>query len=241
MGFAKLPESVVAALPKLSGSAVKVAVALASFMDKSGACFPTVESIATRAGHTQKRTTERALSRLKRLGLVRSERGYHHRPNVYWWAETDPAKNDGSNAFRPGQKRTLDPAKNDAQKSTNNKRKTAKRLRFAHAKDSKTAAVKAWFSRRYREATGAACEFNHGRDGKLLKGLLIAHGEEAVKKTVEAMFTHYGEEKFPFKPPDPSPPDIGCLKRHWNRFAPKAARPKTAGQYKLVSEKTFAL
>lgn len=69
-----IAEESIAALPALSGSAAKVLVALASFMEKDGWCSPTREEIGKRAGINRLATISKAVGELKKAGLLDIER-----------------------------------------------------------------------------------------------------------------------------------------------------------------------
>ena len=69
--LACLPPVVVDALPTLSPSAVRVAVAVASFMGKSGECWPGYNAIGERAGIGRRDTIRIALAELRERGLLK--------------------------------------------------------------------------------------------------------------------------------------------------------------------------
>lgn len=60
---------------RLSGSEIRVYVAIRSFADQQGRAFPFVETIAERAKVDQ-RTAEKAITRLRSMGLVSTTRRY---------------------------------------------------------------------------------------------------------------------------------------------------------------------
>ena len=99
--YAHLPASVVAALPKLSNKAVRVAVALGVFMDRAGECFPSRERIMQRSGLRRPWSVSRAIGELKDAGILDLQR----RPNastLYRWRglESAPSALSGKYAKR---------------------------------------------------------------------------------------------------------------------------------------------
>ncbi|MBM4038884.1 MAG: helix-turn-helix domain-containing protein [Planctomycetes bacterium] len=100
-GFSRVPASVCQALPELSGSAAKLAIALCRYADGDGRCHPSVRTLMSDTGIKDTRTFNRARGELARVGLrwERNRRG----PLRYAWgscveplhtrggAETPPA------------------------------------------------------------------------------------------------------------------------------------------------------
>lgn len=69
-----IPKEAIAALPGLSGMAVKVLVALCSFMEEDGSCGPSREEIGRRAGINRLGTISKAVGELKRAQIITVER-----------------------------------------------------------------------------------------------------------------------------------------------------------------------
>jgi hypothetical protein len=67
----------------LTGSEIRVYVALKSFADRSGYCHPHMSTVATRAG-VDKSSAERAVAKFKRLGWVESKRTYREKDDARW-------------------------------------------------------------------------------------------------------------------------------------------------------------
>ena len=82
--LACLPPAVVDALPTLSPSAVRVAVAVASFMGKSGECWPSRTALSERSGVRKPRNIGKALRELADCGLLEVKRRCR-RSSVYRW------------------------------------------------------------------------------------------------------------------------------------------------------------
>ncbi len=70
MTYAYLPDALIDAWPKLSPSAKAVAVALASFMNGKGECWPGRESIGRRAGIARVKTITGAVRKLTEAKLI---------------------------------------------------------------------------------------------------------------------------------------------------------------------------
>lgn len=118
--FAILPANVIQAWPSLSPKGQAVAVAVASFMNRWGECWPSIAALGERAGLSRRYSVSLALRELGDRGLLEVERRGHHRSNVCRWAA--PARSVGSkrsgpakNAHRPREKRVVDLAKNAGQ------------------------------------------------------------------------------------------------------------------------------
>ncbi len=76
MTYAYLPDALIDTWPKLSPSAKAVAVALASFMNGKGECWPGVKALLERSGLRKRQTIADAVAELERTALV----------NVHWSA-----------------------------------------------------------------------------------------------------------------------------------------------------------
>ncbi len=74
MTYARLPGNVLQAWPDLSPSAKAVAVALASFMDRDGECWPSREKIMERSGVRRTATVSKATTELEAQGLLSVQR-----------------------------------------------------------------------------------------------------------------------------------------------------------------------
>jgi len=83
-GFSHVPASVRRALPRLSGSAAKLAIALCGYADREGRCYPSVRTLMRDAGIMDTRTFNRARDELATccgLGWGRAR----HKSLDYWW------------------------------------------------------------------------------------------------------------------------------------------------------------
>ena len=69
-GSAILHPEIVTALPQLSNSALRLAVALAKYQDREGRCHPAVRTLMQVAGIHDWRTFARARDELHRIGLI---------------------------------------------------------------------------------------------------------------------------------------------------------------------------
>jgi len=94
--FACIPAVVLRKLPTLSGNAVKLAVILGSFMNREGACWPSVQTLLERAGWKDRRSCRRLIAELIGAGVVVVERR-NGRTTVYKWGRVENARGDGSN------------------------------------------------------------------------------------------------------------------------------------------------
>lgn len=81
-----LPDPVIAALPKLSDKAVRVAAALSGFMNGSGECWPSVAALIERSGLRKRQTVADAVAELAGAGLV-SVHWRARRARVLAWAK----------------------------------------------------------------------------------------------------------------------------------------------------------
>jgi len=96
-GFAILPRPVLAALPGLSGSAMKVAVALAAHMNEEGVCWPSRDRLSAASGVKDSHTIARSLKELERAGLLRISRG-RGRTLYSWLSPVAPSTEPGNEA-----------------------------------------------------------------------------------------------------------------------------------------------
>ncbi len=88
-GYAFLPAHVMAIMPHLKESGVRVAVGLAAFMDGNGECYPTRAQLAEKGGLSSLASVTEGSRKLAIAGVLRTQR----RPNTsnrYAW--TDPAE-----------------------------------------------------------------------------------------------------------------------------------------------------
>lgn len=86
MPYAFLPENVVAAVPTLSSAAVRVVIAVASFMNgEQTECFPKIGTIAKRAGLRKRDSVHKALRELSNQGVLRHQRRAG-KSSVYRWS-----------------------------------------------------------------------------------------------------------------------------------------------------------
>jgi len=69
-GTSILPPNIVAAIPKLTHSALKLAVAIGKYADKQGVCWPATRTLMKDAGITDWRTFQAARKSLKPYGLT---------------------------------------------------------------------------------------------------------------------------------------------------------------------------
>lgn len=85
----------------LSGSDLRVYIALRTFADRWGAAFPHVPTIAARADVTP-RTAEKSITRLRDLGLLTSKRRYRADGSIsgcdYVLRDIPPSPDEGDNA-----------------------------------------------------------------------------------------------------------------------------------------------
>jgi hypothetical protein len=108
--FAVLPERFLDALPRLSLTAAKVGIALASFMDAKGSCFPSRQALGERCGIRRQKTISAATHELESAGVLAVRRRCR-RSCLYQWvpdgAQSAPSRNvhDGAkNAPHEGAK-----------------------------------------------------------------------------------------------------------------------------------------
>jgi hypothetical protein len=86
-----IPCAIFDALPKLTGGAVKVALALAKHADRQGRCFPSVATLADGTG-LKRRAVQRALAELTGQGLIAKHVGGGRKnPNHYVLKTASPA------------------------------------------------------------------------------------------------------------------------------------------------------
>lgn len=87
MGFANIPEEIMNMISKVSASHVVVLMAVASYMDEDGLCWPSVETLAEKAGCGQ-RTVKDALRELVSKNMLkRSKDPSKTRGTVFSWGE----------------------------------------------------------------------------------------------------------------------------------------------------------
>ena len=96
--YAYLPPAVVDALPGLTPSAARIAVAVASFMGKSGECWPGHKAIGRRAGISRLDTIRTALAELRDSGLLKVKRRRRTTALLSW---QDPPQRAASHAQDP--------------------------------------------------------------------------------------------------------------------------------------------
>jgi len=219
--FAVIPENVVASWPRLSFAAKAVTVAAASFMDARGECFPGREKLMERSGLKDKESVTKGLKELEAADLLEIRRR-KRQSSLFRWTAFESRKNPLS--------KNLESGKNPPPTSTTLKKKTAEPPR-----GTEVSRIRDEHAARYAEATGVRYDVRYGRDGKLLKTLIGAHGPEAVRKRMAAMFRFYGRKRFPFRADDATPPDIPCLWTHWNRFGLEAREAGADGHYKKLT------
>lgn len=69
-GTSVIPPTIVAALPKLTHSAIKLAVIIGKYADLQGYCYPAVRTLKKDAGISDWRTFKAARKSLKPYGLT---------------------------------------------------------------------------------------------------------------------------------------------------------------------------
>lgn len=119
MPYAFIPENAIAALPSLSGVAVKTMNAIASFMPGRGAgCYPSLAAIGERAGIKREKTLSAAIKELTAAGVMVCERR-RRQTNLLRWSNLEPAETAGTrileravsaplNPFEPAKSAPLD-------------------------------------------------------------------------------------------------------------------------------------
>ena len=98
-------DTVIARLPEIDGTAVKVYLAIAHHADASGRCWPSQTTIARETGlsqgkNSQPRGVRNILRRLEKLGLIRIERR-SGRPAVYHMTPAPPCRPDNGTPAPP--------------------------------------------------------------------------------------------------------------------------------------------
>lgn len=88
MPYAHIPANAVEHLSDMSGATAKVMLAIASFMDQSGTCFPGICKIAERAGIRREPTISKAIGELVTMGIIRVRRR-KNRSQIYCWCECE--------------------------------------------------------------------------------------------------------------------------------------------------------
>jgi len=83
--YSHVPAEVIAALPELSATGLRVAVALGSFIHPKGWAWPNQEAIAERAGLESSRAVRMGLVELHEKGLLHSIRPDRRKPTIYAW------------------------------------------------------------------------------------------------------------------------------------------------------------
>ena len=118
MPYAIIPENAIAALPELSGSAVRVMNALASFMPGRSAegCYPSLEAIGERSGINRKKTIIGAIRELTAIEVLICERR-SRRTSLFRWvipevAVSVPVMGAVSATRKDTRKETTDSARN---------------------------------------------------------------------------------------------------------------------------------
>ena len=93
MAYAFIPKEAVDAVPKLSGAAVRVMVALASFMRGRGqdGCYPSLLAVGERAGIKRRMTIINAIRELTAAGVISYERR-RRRSSLFKWATLEVAE-----------------------------------------------------------------------------------------------------------------------------------------------------
>ena len=115
--YAHLPEHVVKALPKLTGKAARVLIAVASFMDRRGECRPGIETIGERAGIAQRNTVSAAIQELQRAGVLAVERR-RRKSSRFAWRILDKAESAASRKQDAAESAARYAAESAAQKDT---------------------------------------------------------------------------------------------------------------------------
>lgn len=102
MPYAFIPEKAANAIPDLSGVAVKVLVAVATFMPgrDQGGCYPSLAAIGERTGIKREKTLTAAIKELVAAGVVVCERR-KRQTNLLKWANLDPAESAGTRIQDP--------------------------------------------------------------------------------------------------------------------------------------------
>jgi len=95
-GFSIVPENVVAELSRLSGTAIKLAVALGKFMDKTGMCHPSTQTLMENAGIKNWRTFTKAREELESRGLLKWQRHSRRETMQYCWLSRVPSESEGT-------------------------------------------------------------------------------------------------------------------------------------------------
>ena len=167
MRYASLPEHVLTAWPRLSPAAAKVTVALASFMDKAGRCYPGREAIMAKAGIRRRNTFAGAIRELEGKGLIVLRRRFQRTRYYSWTAEalvsetdtSDPqevSESDTLTAPKGIEKRAVKVSQNDTLNNTKEQKTLSRRTATKDGaafdvfwtayprKVAKTAAKKAW-------------------------------------------------------------------------------------------------
>ena len=125
MPYAILPESAIAAMPRFSGSAVKVLVAVASFMPGRGleGCYPSLAAIGERAGIQREKTITAAIKELVAAGILTCVRR-KRQTNLLRWAVLEPAISAGTEILDPAVSAQVYPAVSVPRKETSEGNKT---------------------------------------------------------------------------------------------------------------------
>lgn len=122
--YAHLPEHVVKALPKLTGKAARVLIAVASFMDRRGECRPGIETIGERAGIARRNTVSAAIQELQRAGVLAVERR-RRKSSRFAWRILDKAESAASRKQDAAESAARYAAESAAQKDTTEEKKTS--------------------------------------------------------------------------------------------------------------------
>lgn len=114
-GFFMLPHAFIEErLHEVNGAELKAYIALRSWADRDGRCFPSVESIAERAGLSRS-TAKAALHRLQELGWIRIEvsgrKGSvtRHEYHILAGMKTGPVSSNHRDENQPGRSSTTGP------------------------------------------------------------------------------------------------------------------------------------
>lgn len=94
-GSSIIPPAVVAAIPDLSGSAVRLAVVLGKYTDQDGRCYPRTDTLMKDAGIKNWNTFSRARTELKSHGLLDWHQRSRRRSIEYSWTTPVPSASEG--------------------------------------------------------------------------------------------------------------------------------------------------
>jgi hypothetical protein len=212
-----------------------VGVALATFMNDKGQCYPSRKAIAERFGISSRAVTEE-IGKLEKAGFMSVSRASG---KVSKYSLTPDQSDRGVKTITTTSDSPDTPALNDPdtpdqsdtrkepRKKSGKKRSATKTNGEAKSRDNPVNRIQDYFVEAYKAKFGGEPSLNYARAGKAIKGWLDkGHTEEIITKAIDAFFTD-DDDWLRTK----AGWTWGTFQSRFDKYAQQAATAKTVPQY----------